>query len=313
MSQPEPSEPGSLDEAGQQQLIQQIGRVIVQSLPPGWHEAGVEYRAVGSHSELAAQLVAPNGTLVPLSPPTDVAPMFDQLRHGMHQQDRGTWISALYRLQRPSSYSVDFNGDYEPTWRTAPDSAQFAEELRRYPRAADNVPTWMTERAEGRTPTNGAPVDMAPSEGAPAEGAPAEGAPNEGEASADVPVGALRTAEVFDDADSAGRPITDRPEVSPTERDRLLEYLEQAPVVLAAHSYDTDQLDPRGAASVPLTFHTDGSWIWPAAVGYYLRTHAVPPQADLVAHIREQGFQLPAVDERARQAAASAITAEQGR
>lgn len=286
MSQPEPqSEPGALDEAGQQQLIQQIGRVIVQSLPPGWHEASVEYRAVGSHGELAAQLVAPNGTLVPLSAPTDVAPMFDQLRHGMHQQDRGTWISALYRLQRPSSYSVDFNGDYEPSWRTPPSDEEFAEELRRFPRAAENTPAWLAERAGLGGQTDAAAED----------------------------VGSLRTAEVFDGADSAGRPVTDRPKVASSERDQLIDYLEQAPVVLAAHSFDTDQLDPDGSASVPLTFHTDGSWIWPGAVGYYLRTHGVPPEAELVTHIRQQGFEPPRIDEHVREAAVSAITADQQR
>ncbi|MDR7300150.1 hypothetical protein [Haloactinomyces albus] len=148
MNQPGPqTRPGSLDEESQQELIQQIGRVIVQALPPSWQEVSVEYRAIGSHSELAAQLVAPNGTLIPWAPPDEAAPMFDHLRIGMHQQGRGTWISALYRLQRPGSYSVDFNGDYEPVWHTAPPAAEFAAELRTLPRATENIPDWLAERA----------------------------------------------------------------------------------------------------------------------------------------------------------------------
>lgn len=283
MSQPgTPSQPGSLTEEGQQELIQQIGRVIVQALPPGWQEASVEYRAVGSHRELAAQLQAPNGTLVPLAPPAEAEPMFDELRHGMHQPDRGTWISALYRLQRPGSYSVDFNGDYEPAWRSVPPAAEFGAELSRYPRAEHNIPGWLAERA-------GLPVPAtSPS------------------------ITDLRTAEVFDGSDGAGRPIADRPVVGPQERDQVIEYLERAPIVLAARSYDTDQLDPEAAPSVPLTFHTDGSWIWPGAVGYYLRRHNVPPETDLVEHIRRRGFQLPEVGEQARELAVSAITGDRG-
>ncbi|MBA8824406.1 hypothetical protein FHX42_001753 [Saccharopolyspora lacisalsi] len=284
MSQPEPPiQPGSLTEEGQQELIQQIGRVIVQMLPPGWQEASVEYRAVGSHRELAAQLQAPNGTLVPLTPPAEIEPMFDELRHGMHQPERGTWISALYQLQRPGSYSVDFNGDYEPSWRGVPTTAEFDAELHHYPRAEHNIPGWLAERA---------------------------GLPTSDVGNADVTE--LRKAEVFDGADGAGRPVADRPVVGPQERAQIIEYLERAPIVLAARSYDTDQLDPEAAASVPLTFHTDGDWIWPGAVGYYLRRHNVPPETELVEHIRRQGFQVPEVGEQTRELAVSAITGEHG-
>jgi hypothetical protein len=269
MSQPGPhDQPGSLDEAAQQQLIQEIGRVIVRALPPGWQEATVEYRELGDHHELVAQLLAPNGTVVPLAAPADVGELFVRLRQGMYQPDRGTWVSALYRLQRPGSYTVDFNGDYEPSWRTAPPPEAFAEELRRYPRPAAVTPDWMAPQGD-----------------------------DDG----------LRTAEVFDDD---GRPITERPEVDPAEREQVVDYLERAPIVLAARSYDTDRLDPNRSPAVPMTFHTDGRWIWPGAVGYYLRQHGVAPEAELVAHIRSRGFQVPDVDEPVREQAVAVITGE---
>ncbi|GAA0536732.1 hypothetical protein [Saccharopolyspora thermophila] len=271
MSQPGPQgQPGSLDEGAQQQLIQEIGRTIVRSLPPGWQEVTVEYRALGEHHELVARLLAPNGTVIPLAAPPGAAELFAELRHGMYQADRGTWVSALYRLQRPGSYTVDFNGDYQPNWHTAPPAAAFAAELARYPRPAESTPEWLAAGAGGTEPV-------------------------------------LRTAEVFDDN---GRPITERPEISPAERDRVVEYLERAPIVLAARSYDTDRLDPNRSPAVPMTFHTDGSWIWPGAVGYYLRQHGVAPEADLVAHIRSRGFQVPEVDEQTREKAVAVITGE---
>lgn len=281
MSQPgNQQQPGSLDEPAQQQLIQEIGRAIVGALPPGWHEAAVEYRAIGSYRELAGQLTAPNGTAVPLAPPVEVAEQFAQLRNGMYQADRGTWVSALYKLQRPGSYTVDFNGDQEPAWRTAPPAGAFAEELHAYPRPAESVPEWLARRSGTAAPSPGAPV-------------------------AD---GSMRTATVFDDA---GNPILDRPGVEPDERALLAQYLEQAPVVLAARSYDTDRLDPQQSAAVPMTFHTDGSWVWPGAVAYYLRAHGVTPEPGLVEHVRSSGFRLPAVDEPARERAVATITGEQ--
>jgi len=272
------SQPGSLDQNEQQQLIQDIGRTILRGLPPGWQEASIEYRAVGGHSELAAQLSAPNGTTVPIAAPNEAEPLFAQLRHGMHQPERGTWISALYQLQRPSSYSVDFNGDHEPNWMTKPPLQAYAEELRTYPRASENVPAWLSERA--------------------GEGAGATGAQP----------AVLRNAEVFDDN---GHPHTHRQAVPPQERAPLLEYLESAPVVLAARSFDTDRLDPGGSASVPLTFHTDGTWIWPGALPYYLRHHDVAPEAELVDHVRTRGFRVPAVEEETKELAVSVITGDQ--
>ncbi|KAA5838372.1 hypothetical protein ABT337_21405 [Saccharopolyspora hirsuta] len=260
--------PGSLDEATQQQLIQEIGRLIVRSLPPGWREATVEYRALGDHQELVAQLIAPNGTAVPLAAPPEAAELFTRLRRGMYQPDRGTWVSALYRLERPGSYTVDFNGDYEPNWRTAPPPAAFADELSRFPRPAAATPAWL----------------------------------------APGPAAQLRTAEVFDDS---GRPITERPELDPAELEPIADYLERAPIVLAARSYDTDRLDPNRSPAVPMTFHTDGSWVWPGAVGYYLRQHGVAPEADLVAHIRGRGFRVPEVAEPVREQAVALITGEQ--
>lgn len=287
MSQPgNQQQPGSLDEPAQQQLIQEIGRAIVRALPPGWQEAAVEYRAIGSYQELAGQLIAPNGTAVPLAPPMETAAQFAQLRNGMYQDDRGTWVSALYKLQRPGSYTVDFNGDQEPTWRTAPPPGAFAEELHVYPRPAGSVPEWLAAQT-------GAPT---------APGTPA--APSGPVAAAD----GMRAATVFDDA---GNPIMGRPAVAPDERDLLAQYLERAPVVLAARSYDTDRLDPTQSAAVPMTFHTDGSWVWPGAVAYYLRVHGVTPEPELVEHVRTTGFRLPDVDEPARERAVTTITGEQ--
>ncbi|SDP91610.1 hypothetical protein SAMN04487905_11313 [Actinopolyspora xinjiangensis] len=288
MSQPEPpgepagkEPPGTLDQQGQQDMIQRIGRGIVHSLPPGWREASVRYRAVGSYRELDAELIAPNGTGIPVTVTPEVGELFAELRHGMYQPQRGTWVSATYRLSRPASYSVDFNGDHNPDWEQEPPYTEFAAELNLYPRATHNIPAWLAERGGVTTPTSARSPEQ------------------------------LRKAEVFDGTDAVGRPVTNRGELPPEERDLVLEYLERAPVILAARGYDSDRLDPYGRATVPMTFHTDGSWIWPGAVGYYLRTHELAPQADLVRHIRERDFQLPYVDDEARELAVSVITAEQ--
>ena len=60
-----------------------------------------------------------------------------------------------------------------------------------------------------------------------------------------------------------------------------------------------------------MNFRTDGAWAWPGAVAYYLREHGVPPDPDLVAHIRARRFTAPSeVPEPAKDLALAAITGE---
>ncbi|GAA0225794.1 hypothetical protein GCM10009527_022740 [Actinomadura nitritigenes] len=118
---------------------------------------------------------------------------------------------------------------------------------------------------------------------------------------------ALRIARVFDEVGADGTPRYDRPAVPEHEREALLRYLREAPIVLAARGYDTDRLDPARPAEVPLTYHTDGTWIWPGAVHYYLRVHGVPPEPRLVGYASAENFRVPEVDEETRAEAVATI------
>jgi hypothetical protein len=113
---------------------------------------------------------------------------------------------------------------------------------------------------------------------------------------------------VHDGFDKTGRAVVRRMPLSAEDRERVLGYLDDAPVVLAARGYAEDAFDPEGAPNVPLNFRTDGNWVWPGAVAYYLRVHSITPDPDLVEHIRARQFVLPEVDEPAKQVALAAIT-----
>ncbi|MFV2172111.1 hypothetical protein ACFHW2_06820 [Actinomadura sp. LOL_016] len=125
------------------------------------------------------------------------------------------------------------------------------------------------------------------------------------------PPGNLFEAKPYDSTGPDGRPVVDRPPVPEEVRDRLVQYLEQAPVVLAAHSLATDLLSPDGRTAVPLTFHTDGTWLWQGSVGYYLKTHGLPPEPALVAHVQSAGFRLPEVSKELQDTAVRIATGQQ--
>ena len=120
----------------------------------------------------------------------------------------------------------------------------------------------------------------------------------------------LRVAEVFDGRGPTGGIVINRPQVDPMEIGALTAYLTKAPVALATTKTGEDEMAPGAGLVVPRAYHTDGEWIWPAAVGYYLHRYKLPPQGELLEHIRARGFQLTAVAEERRQAAAAQMLEE---
>ncbi|PKV78973.1 hypothetical protein [Nocardia fluminea] len=112
----------------------------------------------------------------------------------------------------------------------------------------------------------------------------------------------LRLSTPFDGRDPKGKPVVNRSAVDSDIQDRVLAYLEQAPVILSARGHDADEFDP-ARRDVPLNFHTDGAFVWPGAVPYYLRKYGLPPEPALVQHIVGKGFEVGEVDEAAREAA----------
>ncbi|GAA3969156.1 hypothetical protein GCM10023085_59350 [Actinomadura viridis] len=91
-----------------------------------------------------------------------------------------------------------------------------------------------------------------------------------------------------------------RPPLSPDEREPVLRYLRDAPLVYDLRELFVDGFDPDRPARVPGTYQTDGTWMWTGGVAYHLEIHGIPPEPDLVEHIRANGFQVPEADAAAR-------------
>ena len=47
---------------------------------------------------------------------------------------------------------------------------------------------------------------------------------------------------------------------------------------------------------VPTIIRTDGTWIWTDSTAYYLREYGLQPDADLLAHIRANSYEVPFAD-----------------
>lgn len=162
------SRPTAISPEEQEQIARRIGVLLLQSAPEGWQQMTVEYRATGEHHDLLGEVQLQDGSSQPWEPPEDLLSIFEHLREGMYRPDVGTWLSALYIVERPSSYRIDINFDSEPRWRNPLPPSAYADELRRYPRADENIPDWMREKLNGATGQPGGPSAGAPTAGTPA-------------------------------------------------------------------------------------------------------------------------------------------------
>jgi len=265
------SEPKPLNPTEQDALVKQIGLTLMRAAPEDWRSVIAQYRATGRYFELESEMRLQDGTSHAWAPPQEVASLFARLRAGMHREGRGSWTNARYQLDHPSSYNLDFDRA-EPVWQTPPPQQAYFDEMRFFPRADENVPEWLRRRLNPPTP-------------------------------------AFRTVRVFDGAGPGGRPSVNRPPVPEAEVAPLLTYLSNAPVAVAGRGFDADVLHPDAPQVVPSGFQTDGAWIWPVGVSYYLRRYGVPPEPELVERARAAGFSLPEVSEESRLAAAANLGA----
>ncbi|SDH61242.1 hypothetical protein SAMN05192558_12227, partial [Actinokineospora alba] len=261
------AQPTQLNPTEQDALVKQIGLALLRAAPADWHSITVDYRALGRYAEAVGKVIFADETTEELKVSPEIAVLFGRLRSGMYRDGRGTWYNARYQLDQPSAYSLEYDRD-EPRWTNPPPPPAYADDLRTFPRDEQNVPEWLMRRMAGLKPP-------------------------------------FRVARIFDGPGAGGRPVINRPPIDEGEREDILRYLDGAPLALPARGFDTDHLDDEARQSVPVAFHTDGAWIWPAAVNYYLRTHSVPPDPDLLEHLRRVEFTLPEVDDSTRAAAAS--------
>ncbi|OLF16924.1 hypothetical protein [Actinophytocola xanthii] len=143
MTEPQPV----MDQAEQDRLTRQVGRALLTVAGQDWVQVRAEYRSVGRHVEVDVFVTGPDGQSRPVRPPQAVVEGLGRLRQGMYRPGRGTWLSAVYLLDPPSSFSAEFEPDVEPRWRRLPPPIGFADELRFFPRSEEHIPDWFRQRA----------------------------------------------------------------------------------------------------------------------------------------------------------------------
>src|SRR6266581_3349728 len=72
--------------------------------------------------------------------------------------------------------------------------------------------------------------------------------------------------------------------------DRVLFYLEAAPTLIATGSMVDDVLNPSQEGVAREEIATDGEWLWPRDLAYYVKQYNVDLPGAFVQHMRDRGW-----------------------
>ncbi len=98
----------------------------------------------------------------------------------------------------------------------------------------------------------------------------------------------LPDGESLRDAVTAGRS-----EPSGPQKEKLAEYLWGNTVLAATASMVDDVLDPSLKTVAPLEIVTDGAWVWPRDLAYYVEKYDAVVPLPFVLHIELRGWSEP--------------------
>lgn len=92
--------------------------------------------------------------------------------------------------------------------------------------------------------------------------------------------------------DGPGLQASRREEGYPDE-EMIARYLESGETLAVRMSSVTDYFDAARRAAPQLAIMTDGTWVWPGDLVYYLREYHVELPAGFVTHMRQRSFRPP--------------------
>lgn len=146
---PGPAQPGQgplpFDEGRYHQMVQDIGRILLQMTLPRWRRVDLRVLMVAPGHDIALTLIMEDGTTSTLEPPAVVGEIAAELRSRMYRRGEGTWFGMRYTLDPPSDYHVSYNFDFEPVWHSPLRADVFAQDVAVFPRDAEHIPGWLRE------------------------------------------------------------------------------------------------------------------------------------------------------------------------
>ena len=274
-----------------------IADVLALVLPADWSAVMVRCSALGDRLEGIARVVSLDGVMRPWTLTDDVLRLFRELRALGDVPPLTSWFSVDYRLWAGGRFEATFGHD-EPVFPELSTVEDYQREVEMFDESGGRVPAWLLAGSGWADGDGGDDVsDVGVGVGA------------DTSASADP---SIRMARVFDGADATGTGFFDagHPTVEAHTRELLLRYLDGGAALLVTTERHADVRDPSQADVVPISFRTDGTWIWNDALTFYVRTYGLAPEPEFVARMAGLGFVCPGVPDDLKATALRALMSE---
>ncbi|WP_446224376.1 hypothetical protein ACTWPB_04045 [Nocardia sp. IBHARD005] len=97
----------------------------------------------------------------------------------------------------------------------------------------------------------------------------------------------MKLARLFDGSDSDGHPEFERRKkiTDHSEREKIATFLDGGLLVIRTTGLSADQLSSNAKQIVPMSYASDGTWVWHCGASYYLRKYGIGPHPELLRHI----------------------------
>ncbi|HEY8454518.1 MAG TPA: immunity protein YezG family protein [Actinopolymorphaceae bacterium] len=126
-------------------LYQGIADALQEVLPEDWASVKITCHMIWATARFENTYTTTSGEQVRFQSPPSLWDQFTELREATYAPNQGAWYTAELTLDREGNLEVNFDYDNKPNLPPAGDE-DYLEDLARYPREPDAIPSWMPQR-----------------------------------------------------------------------------------------------------------------------------------------------------------------------
>jgi hypothetical protein len=148
MTTTQPSGHPTSDQDREEELMQQIGAMLLDVAPEGWRRIDLLVRMNVKVYDTELTVYLENGKTAEVFPPEGLTKPFAELRQLHYLPGRGTWFSVRVSLDPPGSINFSYNMDHDPLWNPPIPAEFWVRDLEVFPRDEAFIPAWLREKLE---------------------------------------------------------------------------------------------------------------------------------------------------------------------
>ncbi len=128
-------------------LVQRLGIALLDLVPEeGWRRIDLVSSMTVPVQDLGLTVIMDDGSRPEIRPPHELNVVLAKLRTLTYRPGRGAWFSARVSMNPPGAIFYNYNYDHEPRLTPPMTAADYAEDLKVFPREPEHIPAWLREK-----------------------------------------------------------------------------------------------------------------------------------------------------------------------